>query len=253
MQKVLWLILSVMMIAEARENPFRATDSAANVGKATQIDEKLEDFNTSSIVLPSTARILKSVTVTFQNLDGSISEEVVGIDKVADWHYPLILSPKKPVVEAPAPVSTSAAKTAPKEKEVPVVSASTDTNNSNSVEQNVKKTDVVATPKQPVKTPVKDPLKLSETVSLGFQGKEITIFSKDTKIRDFLVADPYKVVVDFKKSRSFSTKTVPLDETPFTSATIGDHDGFYRVAIALDGQYRYDIEPFNGGYIIRLK
>ena len=39
----------------------------------------------------------------------------------------------------------------------------------------------------------------------------------------------------------------------FVSATLGTHDGFYRIAILLDGHYRYDLQPFNGGYIIKLK
>jgi len=84
-------------------------------------------------------------------------------------------------------------------------------------------------------------------------GNEISIFTKESKIRDFLIADPYKVVVDFKKESSFGTKTLNLATPPFVSATLGNHEGFYRIAILLDGHYRYDILPFNGGYIIKLK
>jgi hypothetical protein len=40
---------------------------------------------------------------------------------------------------------------------------------------------------------------------------------------------------------------------PFVLATMGDHDGFYRIAILLDGQYRYDIAKITEGYKINLK
>ena len=95
--------------------------------------------------------------------------------------------------------------------------------------------------------------KLADDLSFYINQKEITIFTKDTKMRDFLIADPYKVVIDFKKVSSYATKTLEFQKAPFVSATLGDHDGFYRIAILLDGHYRYDIETFKGGYIIKLK
>ena len=72
-------------------------------------------------------------------------------------------------------------------------------------------------------------------------------------MRDFLITDPYKVVIDFKKESTYPTKTLEFQKAPFASATLGTHDGFYRIAILLDGQYRYDLQAFNGGYIIKLK
>lgn len=231
MQKILWLILSLILIAQARENPFETAESSKNVGKATQIEEKREDFVSTTVTLPSTARILKSTTVTFQNLDGSISEEVVAIDQNIDWHQPLILSAQKAVrEETPVPISKPLA-----------IKNSTE----------AKSTQTVSRPKEA--TVVANQLKFNDTLSLSVQGKEVSIFTRDTKVRDFLIADPYKIVVDFKKTSAFSTQTLMINQAPFISATLGDHEGFYRVAILLDGQYRYDILPFNGGYIIKLK
>lgn len=40
------------------------------------------------------ARILKSASITFQNIDGSISEDIIAGDQNVDWHYPLVLSSK---------------------------------------------------------------------------------------------------------------------------------------------------------------
>lgn len=234
MQKVLWLILSFMMIAEARENPFETTMSPTVVGKTTQIPETRENFVNTTLKLPSSARILKSATVTFQNLDGSISEEIVAIDQNVDWHYPLLLSTQtlennvtsKSVAVPPAPVSEMK-KNIEVKKEQPTI--------------NLKQTENTHS------------YQFTDTISLLPNGNEISIFTKESKIRDFLIADPYKVVVDFKKESSFGTKTLTLSTPPFVSATLGNHEGFYRIAILLDGHYRYDILPFNGGYIIKLK
>jgi hypothetical protein len=226
-----------MMIAEARENPFETADSAKKVGKATQIDEKREDFVSTTVTLPSTARILKSTTVTFQNLDGSISEEVVAIDQNIDWHQPLVLSVQKAVrEETPVPIQKSALAEA--------IRASSGVQKENPPSAPAPKTD---------STPPRNQLKFNDTLSLSVQGNEISIFTKDAKVRDFLIADPYKVVVDFKKTTSFATQTLNINQAPFVSAVLGDHEGFYRIAILLDGHYRYDILPFNGGYIIKLK
>jgi len=235
MQKVLWLILSLIMIAEARENPFETTMSPEVVGEMTQIPQTRKEFVDAALKLPSSARILKSASVQFQNIDGSISEEVVTIDQNVNWHYPLILSSQiteKNKTTAPiiATMVPSSALETPKSNATP--SKEPSSKNTFKAEKSFQVTD---------------------TLSLLPNGNEITIFTKDTKMRDFLIADPYKVVVDFKKDSSFATKTVMLLRAPFVSVTLGNHEGFYRIAILLDGHYRYDILPFNGGYVLKLK
>ena len=235
MSKVLWLILSLMMIAEARENPFETLEASKSVGKATQIEEQRENFDSTTYSLPSTARVLKSVTFSFQNLDGSISDEAVSVDKNVDWHDPLVVSIQKNAAQANPQTTTST---------TPLPKASAPSTKTKEPEASVKKV---------TQEKVVDTLKFNATLSLGVNGDEISIFTKDTKVRDFLIADPYKVVVDFKKTTSFSTQTLEINHAPFVSATLGDHEGFYRIAILLDGHYRYDILPFNGGYVIKLK
>ena len=234
MRKVLWLLLSLFMIAEARENPFESAESKT-VGKTTQVEETRTDFSNASVTLPSSARILRSMTLTFQNLDGSISEEIVAIDQNIDWHQPFILSAQKAAIkETKENDSTQALVNAMKEKKEEAPKS-------------------VTLPK--ITTPKKepDPLKFNNTLALSVNGNEISIFTQDTKVRDFLIADPYKVVIDFKKNNTLATQTLTIAQAPFVSATLGGHDGFYRVAILLDGHYRYDILPFNGGYVIKLK
>ncbi|WP_333804767.1 AMIN domain-containing protein [Sulfurospirillum sp.] len=242
MQKILWLFLSLAVIIEARENPFETGISPQTAGKATQIKDERTDFSTTSLNLPSSARILKSASVTFQNLDGSISEEIVAIEQNVDWHAPLILS-QTTDTNATTPISTSIAvpetkKTA--EKKVSPASI-------------VKEEKIVTTAIAP-NVSVDNTFKLNEEISFYINQNEITVFTKDSKMRDFLIADPYKVVIDFKKEKSaYVTKMIEFKKASFVSATLGTHDGFYRIAILLDGHYRYDLQPFNGGYIIKLK
>lgn len=241
MQKILWLFLSLAVILEARENPFETNMSPQEVGRTTQVKEERTDFTNAAITLPSSARILKSASVTFQNLDGSISEEVIAIEKNIDWHAPLVLSSGKIDANASTPIALPVATadtkkivekkvvpTSKEEKALNQISSHTNTEGST--------------------------FKLADDLSFFINHTEITVFTKDSKVRDFLIADPYKIVIDFKKiNSSYMTKTLEFQKAPFVSATLGDHDGFYRIAILLDGQYRYDIQAFNGGYIIKLK
>ena len=234
MHKILWLFLSfAVVMVEARENPFEITMSPDVVGKTTQIKDERSDFNSTVLNFPSSARILKTITLTYQNIDGSISEDIAVIDQNVDWHSPLLLSSQK--------VATNGATTTPitqtESKKVPEKKVEVSTKESKEVVKNLEG----------------NSFKLMDGISFFINQNEITIFTKDAKIRDFLIADPYKIVIDFKKDNAYATKTLEFQKAPFVSATVGNHEGFYRIAILLDGHYRYDLQPFNGGYIIKLK
>jgi len=226
-------------IALARENPFSVAMDPLSVGRTTQIKEERADFNGTKFTLPSSARILKSASITFQNIDGSISEDIIAIDQNVDWHYPLVLSSK--MAEATKPqenLQNALKKNETKKVETPVVQLPL------SQKESLKDKEILASSR----------LKMSENIGFEIESKAIMIYTKDMKVRDFLISNPYKVVVDFKKEKdSFATKTMEFSKPPFVSATLGDHDGFYRIAIVLDGHYRYDITAVEGGYKIVLK
>lgn len=251
MQKVLWSFLVIAVMMEARENPFESSLSPENVGQTTQIKDERTDFSATKITLPSSARILKSATVTFQNLDGSISEEVVAIEQNVDWHLPLILSSQIQESQQTRQVSTQSAVASNKATEKPTAQSLPLQNNAETVQKVANKK---VEPTIQAATTAGNTYKLNEDISFFINQKEITLFVKEAKIRDFLIAEPYKVVLDFKKENaSYQTKTLEFQKAPFVSATLGTHDGFYRLAILLDGHYRYDLQAFNGGYIVKLK
>ncbi|MDO7253682.1 AMIN domain-containing protein [Helicobacter cappadocius] len=91
------IIFFIFYALIGRENPFEPVvnpkDSSEN-----SIQDSKGYFEAFDFKLPTTARILKSVSVTYQNIDGSIDTKTFNIDKSIDWHYPLSLSQKNALV-----------------------------------------------------------------------------------------------------------------------------------------------------------
>lgn len=87
------LVLYGWNVSLARENPFESVITPkAEEHSPPSINQ--EPLSQVEFVLPSTARILKSVQITYQNLDGSVENKIVQLDEGIDWHYPLIIAQK---------------------------------------------------------------------------------------------------------------------------------------------------------------
>jgi len=209
-----YILTIFILLLTARENPFEAVSASNTTGKATYKKDTRQNFSSTKVKLPSSARILKSVEFHFQNLDGSIESKKVSIDHKIDWHDELIV--KKLLDD----VATTTAPT--------LVSTKKPTNK-------VKK------------------INFKNLVLFSIDGKSLHVKTKDKKIRDFLVTSPYKIVVDFKREVSFYTKVYNLKTKYFKSITLGKHSGYYRVAIELDGRYLYNRQKVKDGYIFTLR
>lgn len=87
------LFLLCMCTLFARENPFQSiiTPKVEEHNAPTMHQDPLSSME---FVLPSTARVLKSVQITYQNLDGSIETKNIQLDESIDWHYPLQIAQK---------------------------------------------------------------------------------------------------------------------------------------------------------------
>jgi len=212
----LFLLLGVLCFA--RDNPFAPVE---NIAKFTQVVKQDNHFKKADFSLPDNARVLKKIDVYYQNLDGSISRRVVNIDREIDWHNEFVLVYEKNLKEK-------------KKISTPVVA----------VPKNMQ-SDVV---KRQIKN-----FKYKNFISFKVAKKRMIIFTKDSKIRDFMVDKPYKIVIDFKRDTNFLTKTFRVNLPPFVSIVLGNHDRYYRVAIELDGQYIYNIKKDKGEFIITLK
>ncbi|WP_205579843.1 AMIN domain-containing protein [Helicobacter pylori] len=90
LKKMIGLVV-VLSVLLARDNPFEPEINSKNLqGGFNGIYDSY--FKEIHVNLPTSARILKKITLTYQDIDGSIHSKVVGIDKSIDWHYPLKLS-----------------------------------------------------------------------------------------------------------------------------------------------------------------
>lgn len=216
--KLLYILLLSSIIVCARENPFVVLNSQEDIGQATIKKDTREFFSTLSTNLPNTARILKSVEFHYQNLDGSLESKNITIDKKIDWHDELILK---------------------------------NSHNNDNDEVQIATVPLVAKPLQKDEAITTD-IVFKNIVSFSIKGKDLLVRTPDAKLRDFLVSNPYKIVLDFKKEISFYTKVFELETKGFKNITIGKHAGYYRVVIELDGQYQYDIKKVSDGFLITL-
>ncbi|WP_199768950.1 AMIN domain-containing protein [Helicobacter cetorum] len=83
--------VAILSMLFARDNPFEPEITSKNLqGGFSGTYESY--FKKLDVDLPTTARILKNISITYQDIDGSIHSKVVDIDKGIDWHYPLTLS-----------------------------------------------------------------------------------------------------------------------------------------------------------------
>jgi hypothetical protein len=82
--------------------------------------------------------------------------------------------------------------------------------------------------------------------------KELKIITKDEIIRDFLLVKPHRIVVDFKRDIDIRSYEKEIFKSSFTKVKIGNHNGYYRVVIELDGYYRYKLKKTKEGYIFQL-
>jgi hypothetical protein len=78
------------------------------------------------------------------------------------------------------------------------------------------------------------------------------IKTSDKLIRNFLMINPHRIVLDFKREANFLSYKRKLKTIPFIKLHIGNHDGYYRVVIYLDGKYRYETSSTAYGYIINV-
>ena len=92
MMKIFLLLLTLLLSSLARENPFFPEGSALDLPLTTNQVNKAPQLKRATIKLPSTARVLQSISVKYKNLDGTISEKSIELDNSIDWHLPLFIS-----------------------------------------------------------------------------------------------------------------------------------------------------------------
>ncbi len=209
-RRLLLLIAVLALPLLARENPFFPVNGSTIPNYSTNQIEKPKPFRSVSVKLPDSVRILKSVTLTCENLDGSISKKEIPINKAIDWHDTIVISEQKR--------ETNRQACAVKPKAV----------------QHFKKIGALG------------------FISFYAFRKELKIMTKDKLLRRFKLVKPDRIVLDFKRDADFRT-FVFKGSGIFKKITLGNHDGYYRAVIELDGRYIYHVRPLKRGYLLSLE
>jgi len=203
-----FLSLFLMLVSlDARENPFFPSTGEADITYTSNVDTKVEPLKRATITLPSSARIIKSVTVKYKNLDGSVHEKSEILENSVDWHLPIFISQ-----------SYGGTVSKPKTK------------------QRESYTKIVG-------------LKF---ISLQTSKRKLKIITKDRMIRNFLLTKPHRIVCDFKRDIDIRSYEKSIKKSIVTKVKVGNHKGYYRVVIELDGYYRYQVQEDAKGYLFNF-
>lgn len=186
-------------LLQARENPFFSAEDTKGLPVSSNRSKDFEPLKRAAVNLPDSARVLKEVTVQYQNLDGSLATTSIALDHSVDWHLPIFIS------------------------------------QTFSTDEKVLKKKVTTT-----RATYKLIADLDE--ALFYQaGNSMRIKTSDKLIRHFMITRPHRVVMDFEKEANFRSRSKDISDKPYKKIRMGNHDGYYRVVIELDGQYHYKI------------
>ncbi|WP_294960544.1 AMIN domain-containing protein [Sulfurimonas sp.] len=215
MIRVLFISLFLLITLEARENPFFPAKGEKDIPYTSNNVKSLEALKRSSITLPSSARIIKKVTIEYANLDASIETKSIILDNSIDWHLPIF-------------ISQSYAQTENKTKQIQATSKKI---------KSIKYKQIAS-------------VKYAKFLS---SNKTLKVLSKDKIIRNFLLVNPHRIVLDFKRDASLKSYIKENKKGIFTKVRVGNHSGYYRAVIELDGQYRYKMQKISNGYLFKLR
>ena len=215
MIKILFIFALLLTTLNARENPFFPSAGEKDILVTSNKDRTKPPLKRATITLPAQARILQKVTIEFKNLDGSLESKSIELDNSVDWHLPIFVSQSYSTMAADTTTSKPQKKTKQKIKY----------NNIASIKH----------------------------LKLYSSGKKLKLITNDKIKRDFLLVNPHRIVIDFKKDTDIKSYIKKSPKNIFREVRIGNHKGYYRVVIELDGHYRYSSQKISNGYLIELR
>lgn len=204
MNKISFILIIAVTFVSARINPFFISQSLTNLSITSNHLQAYPALHNASISLPSSARILKQVTVKFINVNGSVGTKTINFSNKIDWRVPIYIS-----------------------------QSLTRSSKSASVKLNIKPVDII---------------KFHKFLTLNIFSQSATFLTKDKKLRYFMMVSPYRAVLDFKRKNNFLSFNKQIKNSIFKTVAIGNHNGFYRVVLELDGDYRCLVSTTKQGY-----
>jgi len=234
MIKMVVLVVLFFYTLQARENPFFFDSSSKQLPYTSNADKNLPPLKRAAITLPSKARTIEKVTISYKTLDGSVEEKSIILGNSIDWHLPIFVSQNYTASESRKKNNTKIRYKKPNlepKKQTKIIKSNLQTTTTTTFQEIAKR--------QYIKF-------------LSFD-KKLKLITKSKKMRDFLLVKPHWIVIDFKGYSNISSYIKKNPNNIFKEIKIGEHDGYYRVVIELDGYYRYTITEISEGYIISLK
>lgn len=218
--KILLVLFALIGILKAEDNPF---EKEQNESKNIVLPEM---FQKEEVKFNSNARILKSITFKYINLDGSEEKINLDINKTIDWHDSYVISRAK----TPEPSKILDVSVTIPEKN----SSNTELNNSINIEIPTQSSEIY------------------DFIAYTTYKNKIKFSTNDEMISNFSIGNPSKIVIDFKSNTTSPTKNIKLKDSLFKRIDFGSHKGYYRLVIYLDGKYNYNIQKDSNGYLINL-
>jgi len=90
-------------------------------------------------------------------------------------------------------------------------------------------------------------------IRFSSNGKHLIIKAADPIERHFVLTNPNRIVIDFKRSKRFDKIEKALNAPPYLGVTLTNHKKFVRATITLDGKYRYSLNRSGDTINIRCK
>ena len=213
MVKVLLITLFIFISIQARENPFFPSKGEKDIPYTSNENKEIPKLKRATISLPPQARVIKKVTIEYENLDASLESKTIELDNSVDWHLPVFIS--------------------------------------QSYTQQVKQKHLAEEKK--IKVPTYKKIAEIKYAKFYILDKSLKIITKDKHLRNFLLVQPHRIVIDFQRDSSMESYLKYIKNSVYTKIRIGNHAGYYRVVIELDGYYRYKLKKQSDGCLITLR
>jgi len=90
-------------------------------------------------------------------------------------------------------------------------------------------------------------------LNLYIKGHTVLIQTQDKLLRKFLLVKPFRLVLDFKSDRNFLVYKKQDIKSFVKKVILGNHKGYYRIVLYLDGKYSTSVVNTPEGYLIDFK
>jgi len=84
-------------------------------------------------------------------------------------------------------------------------------------------------------------------------GDDIKILLKERLKRAFTLSSPKKIVLDFKGKADFGSGRWKIEHPCIGEISVGAHSDFFRAALRMKKDCRYEIKSIKGGYKIEFE